>query len=270
MNLNDKLIWFLSLIIMKQTYTAKQFITEVLPGVQKIILAHYKKDFDVEFKSDQSPVTIADREVEEFIKSSVIKRFPDHGIIGEESGNYNESAEYKWIVDPIDGTKSFVAGVPLFGTLIALVHNNNPVLGCIYLPVSGDTVIGDGKETFINNKPVRILPQIKIEESVILTTDYKDFSKYKPRAGFDKLINKCRISRTWGDCYGYYLLVSGKAHVMIDPAMSIWDKMALIPVIRGAGGTITDFYGNAPEDGDGIVASIPGLHEEVISILNSP
>jgi myo-inositol-1(or 4)-monophosphatase len=247
---------------------SEKFIGEIIPGLREIILKYYRASYDVEIKSDNSPVTIADREAENYIRERVMESFPDHGIIGEESGVYKVGAEFKWIVDPIDGTKSFISNTPLFGTLIALTQNNKPVLGCIYLPVTNDILIGDNLQTRLNGNVVRMSEQIALEKSIVLTTDYGDFSKYKPRAGFDRLMSTCRLSRTWGDCFGYYLVATGKAHVMIDPAMSVWDKMALIPIINGAGGIITDFYGNAPETGDSIVACVKNIHSEVIEMLN--
>ncbi|MDH4262329.1 MAG: histidinol-phosphatase [Spirochaetia bacterium] len=248
---------------------SEKFILDTLPALREIILKYYQTPYDIEIKTDNSPVTIADREAENYIKEQIMKTFPDHGIIGEESGTYKIDAEYRWIVDPIDGTKSFISNTPLFGTLIALTLNNKPVLGCIYLPVSNDVLIGDNQQTRLNGNTVLMPEKISLDKSIVLTTDYKDFSKFKPRSGFDRLMSACRLSRTWGDCFGYYLVTTGKAHVMIDPAMSVWDKMALIPIINGAGGVITDFYGNPPEAGDSIVACVKGIHKEVIEILNS-
>jgi len=252
--------------IIKQS---EKFIGDIIPGVREIILKYYQMSYDVEVKNDNSPVTIADREAEKFIRDKVMKVFPEHGIIGEEFGTYNNDAEFKWVLDPIDGTKSFISNTPLFGTLIALTKNNTPVLGCIYLPVTNEILIGNNRETRLNGKTVRMPEEISLENSIVLTTDLKDFSKYKPQAGFNRLVSACRLSRTWGDCFGYYLVATGKAHVMIDPVMSVWDKMALIPIIQGAGGAISDFHGNAPESGNSIVASVRGVHGKVIEILNS-
>jgi len=248
---------------------SEKFIEDIIPGIRQIVLKYYRSAFDVEVKTDNSPVTIADREAENFIREKIMKTFPEHGIIGEESGTWREDAEYKWIVDPIDGTKSFISNAPLFGTLIALTKNNSPVLGCIYLPVTNDILVGDNLQARLNGAPVKMPEHIALENSIVLTTDYRDFARYKPRGGFDRLMSACRLSRTWGDCFGYYLVAAGKAHVMVDPAMSVWDKMALIPIIRGAGGVITDFHGNAPEDGDSIVACVKSLHPQVIQMLNS-
>jgi len=249
--------------------SASIFIQENIPKIRDIILQHYKTGCEVDIKKDNSPVTIADRETEAYIRDKIIKKFPDHGIIGEESGTYKIEAEYKWIIDPIDGTRSFISNAPLFGTLISLTRENKALLGCIFLPVTNEVLIGNNAETRLNGKIVQMPEKVALENSVVLTTDYRDFARYKPRSGFDRLMSTCRLSRTWGDCFGYYLVATGKAHVMIDPAMSVWDKMALIPIITGAGGAISDYYGNPPETGDSIVACVKSLHKEVIEMLNS-
>ncbi|MDH4198914.1 MAG: histidinol-phosphatase [Spirochaetia bacterium] len=254
---------------MESTRAAESFLLRILPEVRKIVLKYYDTSLEIELKKDLSPVTIADREVENYIRDQIQQTFPDHGMIGEEGGDYLPEAQYKWIIDPIDGTKSFISHAPLFGTLIALCHNEKPVLGCIFLPATNDVLMGNNEQTFLNGKPVQMSQEVELKEALLLTTDYKDFSRYKKRDGFDRLMDQCRISRTWGDCFGYYLVATGKAQIMIDPAMSVWDKMALIPVIRGAGGAISDFYGNPPESGDSIVACVKSLHREVIQILNS-
>jgi len=247
------------------------FLHDLKTDIRRIINDYYYLyDMAVEKKADDSPVTQADKELETFIRNAIIKNFPDDGIIGEEFHSHQKDAKRQWIIDPIDGTKSFIARAPLFGTLIALCIEQEPVLGVIYLPVTDHFIIGDGKQTTCNGKALKMKEKVLLEESTILTTDFRDFSKYKPRDGFDKLVSQCKITRTWGDCFGYFLVVSGGADVMIDPAMSIWDKMAIIPIVKGAGGTVTDFYGNDPVHGDGLVASVCSLHQKVIDTLNTP
>jgi len=247
---------------------AKKFAESVLREAREIILEHYSNDIDVDRKGDDSPVTIADRSAEKFIREQIGKNFPDHGIIGEEFEDVNSDARYKWVIDPIDGTKTYISQTPLFGSLLALLENEKPILGALYLPVQDEILIGDNESTWHNGKKIEMVQDANLSEATVLTTDYRDFAMYKSRTGFDRLIENCRLTRTWGDCYGYYLLCINKAQVMIDPAMSVWDKMALIPIIRGAGGRITDFYGQDPITGDSIVASVRGLHDLVIQTLN--
>ncbi|MBS3946636.1 MAG: histidinol-phosphatase [Melioribacter sp.] len=234
----------------------------------KIIKQYYRTDYRVEIKSDETPVTIADKRSEELIREMIMKEFPDHGILGEEFGEYNPSSEYKWILDPIDGTKSFISGVPLFGTLIALIHNNEPIIGVINHPVLGECLIGDNIATELNDIKVTVRKCEDLSSALLLASDHLMVAKYRSKSGFDNLLSRVKLYRTWGDCYGYSLLASGFADIMIDPIMSKWDLAALIPVVKGAGGTITDYYGNNPMEGNSIVASNTKLHGQVLTILN--
>ncbi len=233
-----------------------------------IIKKYFRTGMNIEHKEDNSPVTVADKNAEEAMRRAIIKEYPEHGIIGEEFGSYKEDAEYKWVLDPIDGTKSFVCGVLSFGTLIALLKNDEPILGVINQPILNEFLIGDNKTTLINNKPTSVRNCKDISEAVLLTTDHINIEEYQSLEKFEKLIRKVKLYRNWGDCYGYYLLATGFADVMIDPIMSFWDTMALIPIIKGAGGIITDYKGDDPVNGNSIIAASPGIHSQVIKCLN--
>ncbi len=233
-----------------------------------IIKLYFRTDIKVDNKDDNSPVTIADKKAEEKMREAIMKEFPDHGIIGEEFGNLNKGTEYKWVLDPIDGTKSFISGALSFGTLIALLRNNEPILGVINQPILNEFLIGDNKTTLINNKPSSVRSCKDISEAVLLTTDHIIIEEHQNLDKFEKLIRKVKLYRNWGDCYGYYLLATGFADVMIDPIMSFWDTMALIPIIKGAGGIITDYQGKDPVMGNSIIAASPGIHLQVVKILN--
>ncbi len=212
-------------------------------------------------------MTIADKKTEEFLRESIIKEFPGHGILGEEFGEVNPEAEFKWVLDPIDGTKSFISGTPLFGTLIALLQEGNPILGAINLPILNELMIGDGVLTTLNDKSVRVRECASLSEATLLVTDLKSFDT-EPVKGLQQLASEVKLMRGWGDCYGYYLVASGYADIMIDPVMSVWDTMALIPVIKGAGGIITDMQGNDAVSGTSIIASSRGIHKDVVSLMN--
>jgi histidinol phosphatase-like enzyme (inositol monophosphatase family) len=246
----------------------KKFIYYLANISANIIKPYFRTGMNIEHKEDNSPVTIADKNAEEAMRRVIIKEYPEHGIIGEEFGSYKEDAEYKWVLDPIDGTKSFICGVLSFGTLIALLKNDEPILGVINQPILNEFLIGDNKTTFINNKPASVRNCKDISEAVLLTTDHNNIEKYQNLEKFEKLIRKVRLYRNWGDCYGYYLLATGFANVMIDPIMSFWDTMALIPIIKGAGGIITDYQGDDPVNGNSIIAASPGIHSQVIKCLN--
>jgi myo-inositol-1(or 4)-monophosphatase len=235
----------------------------------KIIRSYFRSDITIDTKADMSPVTIADKKAEELMRNIIMKNYPEHGLIGEEFGSHNENAEYQWILDPIDGTKSFICGAISFGTLIALTKNGKPILGVINQPILKEFLIGDNESALLNGAAVKVSGRTKLSDSVLLTTDHLNIQKYQDIDKFRSLIQKVKLYRNWGDCYGYYLVATGFADIMIDPEMSIWDSMALIPVIRGAGGTITDYHGNDPVSGKSIIAACSAdLHKEVIKILN--
>ena len=234
-----------------------------------IIKRYFRTSLNVESKSDLSPVTIADKLAEEKMRELITLEYPTHGIIGEEFGNQNPNAEYVWVLDPIDGTKSFISGAHSFGTLIALLKNGEPIIGVINHPILDEFLIGDNATCLLNNSRVMIRACNKISESTLLTTDHLNISKYQNKSGFENLISKVKLYRNWGDCYGYYLLATGYADIMIDPIMSIWDSMALIPIINGAGGKITDYLGCDAVNGNSIIASNPAIHDDVIRILNN-
>jgi myo-inositol-1(or 4)-monophosphatase len=225
-------------------------------------------DLAVELKSDQSPVTAADRGAEEQMRARIQKAFPSHGIIGEEFGSERPDAEWVWVLDPIDGTKSFMTACPLFGTLIALLHQGQPVLGVIHQPILRQLMIGDGQRTELNGRPVRMRPCSRLEEATLLTSDPLNPSRYQDGAAFAALQQRVRLSRTWGDCYGYLLVASGWADVMLDPIMNPWDIAALVPVIRGAGGVISDWQGGPAYPAASTIAAGPELHAAVIAALN--
>lgn len=246
----------------------KKFVKLLADESKKIIKEYYRKEIIIETKDDLSPVTIADKKSEEIMRQLIMREFPDHGIIGEEFGDYNPDAEYKWILDPIDGTKSFICGTPLFGTLIALLKNDEPILGAINLPVLDEFLIGDNESAELNGNKVNVRKCEDVSAAVLLITDYNNFEKYRSLTGLNNLIRRVKLFRSWGDCYGYYLVATGYADIMIDPIMSQWDLTALIPIINGAGGTITDYYGNNPLKGNSIVATGGTIHNEVIKILN--
>jgi histidinol phosphatase-like enzyme (inositol monophosphatase family) len=230
-----------------------------------------RPDLPVEVKSDLSPVTQADRGAEELLRRMINRKFPAHGIIGEELGSENPDAEFVWVLDPVDGTKTFVTGVPLWGTLIALLHHGQPVLGCIHQPVLNQLVLGDGRVTTLNGVPVRCRPTARLADATLLTCDWLSPAHHQNAAAFDRLAKSAKLCRTWGDCYGYLLLAAGWADVVVDPIMNPWDIAALVPVIRGAGGVITDWSGGPAWPATSTVAAAtPELHAQALAVLAAP
>ena len=246
----------------------KNFSMELAKVSSEVIKKYFRTPIHVDSKLDNSPVTIADKKAEEAMRELITKRFPEHGIFGEEYGETNEGAEYTWILDPIDGTKSFICGAYSFGTLIGLLKNGEPILGVYNHPILNDFLIGDNFETFINGRKTTTRICDELEQAVLLTTDHLNIEKYQNFEKFNTLIKKVKLYRNWGDCYGYYLLATGYVDIMIDPIMSPWDLLPLVPIIKGASGVITDYQGNDASKGNSAIASSKGIHSKVISILN--
>jgi inositol-phosphate phosphatase/L-galactose 1-phosphate phosphatase/histidinol-phosphatase len=207
------------------------------------VLSYYRKALDIDTKKDESPVTRADRETEKAMRVLIGETFPDHGILGEEFGAERNDAEYVWTLDPIDGTKSFITGSPLFGTLISLLKDGLPVIGIIDMPVLSERWIGcEGHPTTFNGKDVRVRPCAAIGEAWLYATsphmfkgnDFQAFERVRKQAG-------CTLYGT--DCYAYGLLANGACDLVIEATMGVHDYCALVPVITGAGGTMTDWQG---------------------------
>jgi len=228
-----------------------------------------RPDLRVDLKSDRSPVTAADTGAEELMRGMIGKRYPDHGILGEERGSENPDAEFVWVLDPIDGTRSFTAAVPLFGTLIALLHEGQPVLGCIHQPILRQLLVGDNTTATLNGQPVRTSSTRRIEDATLLTSDPVTIARPEFQ-GYGSLMARAKLARTWGDCYGHLLVATGWAEVIYDPVMNLWDIAALVPVIRGAGGVISDADGASPYPATSTVsAANRELHRLVIEALNA-
>ncbi len=221
-----------------------------------------------EIKEDMSPVTRADLDAEQLMRDLIRKAYPDHGIIGEEFGSENVTAEFVWTLDPIDGTVSFTSGSPLFGTLICLLHEQKPIIGAINMPILKHLCIGDRRKTTINGRPVQCRNITRLSDAVLLTTDIMSIWRDNKKNVFDSLVGQTRLFRTWGDCYGYLLVASGKADIMLDIAMAIWDFMPLIPIIEGAGGAITIWSGEGGANGTQCLATNKVLHPHVLKLFN--
>ena len=229
--------------------------------------AYLTGKIDVELKADATPVTKVDREVEELMRELIRKAYPEHGVIGEEYGEEKACAEFVWTLDPIDGTVSFANGCPLFGTLIGLLRQNQPLLGAIHLPLLNQLCIGDGKRTYVDGRPVQLRSVSCLADATLLATDIASIRRTQHREGFDILLDQTQLSRTWGDCFGYLLVASGKADIMLDLDMRIWDIVPLVPVISGANGIITSWSGDDASQGKSCLATNRTLHHQVVEIL---
>lgn len=224
-------------------------------------------DLVAERKSDDSPVTIADRTAEEAIRRAIAERYPDHGILGEEFGGADGDVLPRWIIDPIDGTKSFVRGVPLFTTLVAYEDSHGIGAGVIYAPATGEMVsagTGDGAHDE-EGRTVHVSSCGRIEDAWVMTTDPVDLNRREP--GISRiLLERAAAMRTWADAYGYLLLARGAVDAMIDPVMSPWDIAPLSVIIREAGGVFSAIDGVVDDLGDSAVATAtPELHRAIIA-----
>jgi len=240
----------------------------------ELTLRYFQRpELAVDLKADRSPVTVADREAEQLLRGRIAEAFPDDAILGEEFGEQAGTSGFRWVLDPIDGTKSFVHGVPLYGTLVGIQQDEQPVIGVICVPALSETVYaarGNGAWYVRGSAapvPARVSTVAKLEGSLYSTTDPKSFALRKSGHGkgaHAALQSAARLVRTWGDCYGYLLVAVGRADVMVDPLMNVWDAAAVAPIIEEAGGRFTDFLGRATISGGDAVATNGLIHEAVL------
>lgn len=233
----------------------------------KITLSYFGTGIVPELKSDQTPVTVADRQAEVHLRTLIQGRFPDDAILGEEYGEANPGARLRWILDPIDGTKSFVQGVPLYGVLIGLERDGEPLLGVCYLPALDEMVAaGKGLGCTLNGRRVKVSAVGEMGQAVFLSSDVASFSQRGRRDVYHQLERATRFSRTWGDCYGHILVATGRAEMMLDPAMNVWDCAALLPILEEAGGSFTDWNGIATIHGRDAVSTNAFLRQRVLEV----
>ena len=235
-----------------------------------VVLRYFQTGLDADDKADQSPVTVADREAEAVMRALLAARAPSHGIIGEEHGRENAGAEYVWVLDPIDGTKAFLTGKPLFGTLVGLLHHGVPVLGIIDQPVLGDRWLGvAGSPTLRSGRAARVRACAGLAQARLSTTGPQYFGDEGRRA-FERVARQVKLLSYGGDCYQYGLVASGSIDVVIESGLKLHDFAALVPVVTGAGGVMTDWQGralDAESGGDVVAAGDARVHAAVLEAL---
>lgn len=235
-----------------------------------ISMPYFRKPLAVEHKADASPVTIADRSVEAAMRERIEKKYPTHGIFGEEHGKENLGGKQLWVLDPIDGTKSFITGMPTFGTLIAYLENGAPIIGVIDIPATDERWLGvSGQPTLFNGYECRTSPCRRLADANIYATS-PDIFDAAGRDAFERVSRRAAMRRFGGDCYTYGLLASGHVDAVMEMSLEPYDYLALVSVIEGAGGVITDWTGSALHEGsDGrvIAAATPDLHAEIVSLI---
>ncbi|MEM0925832.1 MAG: inositol monophosphatase family protein, partial [Planctomycetota bacterium] len=225
-------------------------------------------------KSDDSPVTVADREAETLAREMIESQFPGDTVQGEEFAEREGSSRYRWVIDPIDGTKSFVCGVPLYSTLLAIEKDEKPIAGIILIPALDEVVFAaeglgcwhrsSSSEDWVT---ARVSQKNKLSEAVFLSSQVDSFAGRGAGESYLEMERRCWITRTWGDGYGYLLVATGRADLMIDPICNAWDVAAILPVIQEAGGIFTDWKGQATVRGGDGVGTNGTLHESVLDVL---
>ncbi len=247
------------------------FFGDLAEAARTIALTYFRSRVDFERKSDCSPVTIADRAIEAELRRRIAARFPGHGIVGEEM-NPSPGGRYTWYLDPIDGTKSFISGMPLFGTLIALADERlgSIVAGMIDMPALSERWYGSAGTTTFNGAPARVSAATRLEDAQIYTSS-PDFFAPDEWERYDVLSRKAMFRRFGGDCYLYGLLASGHCDLVVETSLKPFDFMALVPVVEGAGGIIRDWEGRAltpGSDGRVIAAANAQLLDQVLAVMH--
>ncbi len=255
---------------MSETTQLLHAVTEVARLAGATALAFYRSGVDVEHKADGSPVTVADRSAEAAAREWIMRRFPGDGILGEESGEHHPGAARRWIIDPVDGTKAFIRGVPLWGTLVAVARGEEVLAGAVFIPALDELLsaaVGEG--CWFNGARARVSTTADLTRASVLTTDERFASLPARQDGWRALAGRAQLSRTWGDCYGYVLVATGRAEVMVDAVMNPWDAAAVAPAITEAGGVFTDWSGRATAFGGSGIATNAALAAEARAVLGA-
>lgn len=255
------------------------FLHELIGAAFQVVRRFFLADAVVTTKADATPVTQADRGAEEAMRRLIEARYPGHGVLGEEFGVRDAAAasvRYRWVLDPVDGTRAFIANCFLFGTLIALERDDGagyrPVLGAIAFPAAGVALIGHARACRLyrgdgSTRAVRVRSCARLADATVLATTHWSTQEQAGGAGVERLVRAARLYRTWGDCFGYFALATGGADVMLDPTLAYWDVAAIVPVVEGAGGRVTAWDGGDPLARPSLIATAGPLHAEVQQTL---
>ena len=247
-------------------------VAEVARLAGSVALRHFRSpELSIEQKANGSPVTNADLAAESAAREWIHRHFPHDGILGEEFGIERGDARRRWVLDPIDGTRTYVRGVPLWGALVAVLDGDEVLAGAASFPALGElAAAAPGEGCWINDSKARVSLIGRLSDALVLTTD-ESFAADTSRSGaWSELLSRAGMSRSWGDCYGYLLVASGRAEVMVDPVLSDWDAAAFLPIIEEAGGRFTDWNGARRIDGGSAVATNALLAREARELLGVP
>jgi histidinol phosphatase-like enzyme (inositol monophosphatase family) len=252
------------------TRTFLDFAVDAAWQAGQLTLAHFQAGVAVEQKADESPVTVADRGAEELLRRLIESRFPAHAVFGEEFGEADRDSTHRWIIDPIDGTRSFIRGVPLYGVLIGLEIAGEMVAGVAHFPALGEMIAAArGEGCRWNGRQARVSGVSRLDQALVVYTDCGGFADYGRAEAWARIQQASHTQRGWGDCYGHCLVATGRAEVMLDPIMSVWDCAALPPILQEAGGTFTDWNGDPYIDSGHALSTNGVLFDQVMEIVKT-
>lgn len=253
----------------KQIKKLLNFSLDLIKECNEISLKYYKKTIKPEYKKDNSPVTIADKKCEKFLISEIKAKYPEHSFLAEETGMQDKDSEFKWIIDPIDGTKNFMRNFPFWGTLLGLEYQGEVIMGIIALPAMKQILYaGKGLGCYLNKKRVKVSDTASIDKSYFIYggVEYINNQPYKER--FLELIDRSYYDRGYGDCFGHTLVIAGKAEFMLDPHVSPYDVAPIKICVEEAGGIMTDLKGERTIYSRGVLTSNGKMHDELLRFLN--
>ncbi|MFW5904712.1 MAG: histidinol-phosphatase [bacterium] len=246
-----------------------EFAVELAHRAGRSTLEHFGASVQAQAKPDGTPVTAADRGAERLLRQGIVDRFSDDAVVGEEFGEERPGGRYCWILDPIDGTRSFVRGVPLYAVLVGLLDDGEAVLGVIHFPALSETVAAArGQGCFLDGVRTQVNSTATLDTAVALTSDPRDVATSVHGEGWRRLTSQVDYVRGWGDAYGHALVATGRAEVMVDPELEVWDAAPLLPVLEEAGGRFTTLSGEARIDGGSGVSTNGVLHPAVLDLLS--
>ena len=248
------------------------FAVETAYLAGRLTLGYFRGDTQTEFKEDDTPVTLADRKAEEFITHRISSKYSDHCIVGEEFGVSPEgqNKSHKWIIDPIDGTKSFIHGVPLYGVLIGLEIEGTVEVGVVYFPATDEMVAAaTGHGCRLNGRPVRVSQVTSLDRATVAFTDPASFAKYNRGREWEKIQKAAWLCAGWGDAYGHCLVATGKIELMLDPVMKLWDCAPFPPILREAGGCFGNWEGTSTIYGGEAMSTTNDLRAEVLELFST-
>ena len=267
--------WPLGLELGPEEFRSRiDFAMELAQIASQVTLGFFRtKAYQVERKSDRSPVTAADKEAEKAVREAISKGYPQDGLLGEEFGSLAGQNDFEWIIDPIDGTKSFISGVPLYSTLVGLTYQGRPLIGVIAIPALGELVMGAigcgawyGQDSGAMQR-CRVSSVESLSDGLFLTSQVDNFDRRTAQEAYRTLEKSAYVSRSWGDGYGYLLVATGRGELMVDPIVNPWDVAAVAPVITEAGGKFTSWAGQVELRAGHCFASNGLIHDDVLRVL---